>query len=96
MQKPDPVAVSIKRIIQRKGLLQGNVALRAGFTVQQFSFMMTGRKIIRAFDVLAIAEAMEVEVADIFDGAKVFTQEAAPPAESGDMAESHFRGLSTY
>ena len=39
----DPVAAGIKRIIVEKGLIQKTVAIRSGFTEQQFSDMMNDR-----------------------------------------------------
>lgn len=62
----DPIAEAIKDTISEKGLVQKAVARRAGFTEQQFSDMMTGRKIIRACDLGTIAKALGVEVAELY------------------------------
>jgi transcriptional regulator with XRE-family HTH domain len=63
----DPIALSIRRIIKRKGLVQGFVAKKAGFTIQQFSDMLNDRRIIRAVDLLQIADALGVQVQEIYD-----------------------------
>lgn len=60
------VAAGIKRIISAKAMVQGAVAKRSGFTPQQFSDMLNGRKIIKAEYIPPIAKALSVDVADIF------------------------------
>lgn len=64
------VALGIKRSIEARGLQQKFVAARAGFTDQQFSDMVNGRKVIRADYVLPIAEAIGVGVSDIYDAGR--------------------------
>ncbi len=61
----DPVAISIRKKIVERGLRQKIVASQAGFTEQQFSDMLNGRKIIKANDLFRIADALGVEAADI-------------------------------
>lgn len=63
----DPVAMGIKNIIEEKGLVQRFVAKKAGFSEQQFSSMINGRKVIRACDMIPIAKALDVEIAEIYD-----------------------------
>ena len=63
----DPVAIGIKKAIIARGLIQKTVAKRAGYTEQQFSDMLNDRKIIKACDMMAIADAIGVEVADLYD-----------------------------
>jgi predicted phage gp36 major capsid-like protein len=60
------LAASIRRVIRGKGLVQWKVAERAGFSEQQFSDMLVGRKVIRAEYMPDIARAIGVEVADIY------------------------------
>lgn len=60
------VAVGIKKNMAAKGLFQKIVAERSGFTEQQFSDMLNGRKIIRAEYLPAIANALGVDVSDLF------------------------------
>lgn len=56
----------ISCIINASGLKQRVIAQRAGFSSQQFSDMINGRRIIKACDALAIAEALGVEVQELF------------------------------
>ncbi len=60
------VPENITRIVRDYGLKRGAVAERAGYTKQQFSDMLNGRKIIKPCDVLAIANALGVEVGELF------------------------------
>lgn len=55
-----------RKIIQDKGLKQKSVAIKAGYTDQQFSNLLNGRKIFSAYDVLRIAAALEVTPNDLF------------------------------
>lgn len=61
-----PVTSNILRIISVKGLKQKVVAERAGYSSQQFSDMLNGRKIIRPLDTKAIAIALEVDANELF------------------------------
>lgn len=62
----DPIAIGIKKKIVEKGLVQKTVAKRAGYSEQQLSDMLNDRKIIKAVDLFAIAEAIGVDVSDIY------------------------------
>lgn len=62
----NPIAIGIKKTILARGLVQKTVAKRAGFTEQQFSDMLNDRKIIKASDMRVIAEAIGVEIADLY------------------------------
>lgn len=57
---------NVSKLIIARGLKQGAVAERAGFSKQQFSDMLNGRKIIKLCDVIAIAAALSVGVDDLF------------------------------
>lgn len=59
---------NIDRIIDAKGMKQGAIAKRAGFTVQQMSDMLNGRRIIKAVDVIAFAKALNVNIQVLYDG----------------------------
>ena len=61
------VALGIERLINEKGFIQGKIAAQSGFTAQQFSDMLNGRKIIRAEYLVPIAKALGVSVQDIYD-----------------------------
>ena len=57
---------NIRGTIDAKGMKQVVVAERSGFTEQQFSDMLNGRKIIRAEYIPKIANALGVSVGDLF------------------------------
>lgn len=61
-----PAAENIVKIINDKGLKQNAVAKKAGYSKQQFSAMLNGRKIIRPLDTKAIAIALEVDANELF------------------------------
>ena len=56
----------IRNTIDSKGMKQVVVAERAGFTEQQFSNMLNGRKVIKAEYIPKIANALGVDVGDLF------------------------------
>lgn len=60
------VIENTKRIIKQKGLKNCAVAEKAGLSVQQFSNLLHKRKMIRADDVIAIANALEVTPNELF------------------------------
>lgn len=64
------VALGIKRTLFEKGMIQKVVAERAGFSNQQFSDMLNGRKVIRADYLPDIAKALGVSVNEIFDNGR--------------------------
>ncbi len=53
------VAEHLKEIIVSKGIKQSAIAIKAGFTVQEFSDMLNGRRLIRVIDVAAIVNVMK-------------------------------------
>ena len=57
---------NVIRIIEEKGLLKKGVAKRAGMTPQALSDVIAGRKVIRAEMVPALANALDVGVAELF------------------------------
>lgn len=66
----DPVAAGIRAKIAERGLLKKAVAERAGFTVNQFSDMLNGRRVIKACDLLPISDALGIELADLLMACK--------------------------
>ena len=63
----DPIAEGIRHLMSERGLIQKAVALRAGYTPQQFNDMLNNRKTIKATDVLPISKALGVSVQEIYD-----------------------------
>lgn len=62
----EPVATGTRRIIAKKGLKNIYVAKRAGYTPQELSDMLNGRKIIKACDILKLSSAIDVTPNDIY------------------------------
>lgn len=60
------VPQNLARIIKERGLKQSAVAQWAGYTNQQFTDMLNGRKIIKPCDAMAIATALNVNIGDLF------------------------------
>lgn len=58
----------IGELIERKGLKHRAVAKAAGYSEMQLSAMLHGRRNIRDVDILAIAKALDVGVAELFEG----------------------------
>lgn len=58
---------NIAKIIKERGLKNSVVAEKAGYTPQQLSDMINGRKIIKPCDILAISEALSVNVGELFE-----------------------------
>lgn len=54
------VVENTRRIIAQKGLKNGAVAARAGYTEKQFSAILCRRRAVRDTDIIAISEALEV------------------------------------
>ena len=62
----EPVARNIKRIIKERGLKQYVIAQGAGYSAVQMSDMINGRKVIKPRDIVALAEALEVDAGELF------------------------------
>lgn len=60
------IAENTQRILKERGLKQGAFAEKAGYTVQQFSRILTGRARIYWDDVLRIANALGVTPNDLY------------------------------
>lgn len=61
---------NIVRIINERGMKQGAVAERAGYSKQQLSDMLNGRRIIKPCDALAIANTLGVTMNELFKAPK--------------------------
>lgn len=62
----EPLVRGIKVIIAKKGVKNIYVAEKSGFTSQELSDMLNGRKIIKPCDALAIANALEVTMDELY------------------------------
>lgn len=58
---------NISRIIKRKGIKQSYVADLSGFSYQQFSDILHGKKILRAEYIPRIAAALGVGIPELYD-----------------------------
>lgn len=54
------VADNTRRIIAQKGLKNGAVAARAGYSEKQFSAILCKRRVVKDVDIIAISEALGV------------------------------------
>lgn len=61
-----PVAQNVTNIIKAKGLKKKAVAEKAGYSEQEFSDMLNGRKLIKVADVVRIRDALEVDSSILF------------------------------
>ena len=61
------VVYNIRRIMEEKGLKQKYVAEKSGFTAQEFSNMMNGRKIISVAYIRNICTALGANPNDLFE-----------------------------
>lgn len=57
---------NLRRVIDEKGLIKKGVAERAGISAQALSDILTGRKVIRADMVPALAAAVDVPIPELF------------------------------
>lgn len=62
----NPIIKNTKKIIQERGIKQKAVAEKAGYTAQQFSGMLNGRKLITWKDVICISDALGVTPNDLY------------------------------
>lgn len=63
----DDIISNIKRIIDEKGMKQGFVAEKAGFTKQEFSNILNERrKLLRVEHLWDIAMTLDVSVNDLY------------------------------
>lgn len=60
------VAQNIRKILNEQGLKQKVVAKRAGYTEQQFSNILCGRKNIETDDILKIAKALKATPNELY------------------------------
>ncbi|MEY8379204.1 helix-turn-helix transcriptional regulator [Lachnospiraceae bacterium 56-18] len=61
-----PFVSGLRIIIAEKGFKNLYVAKKAGFTSQEFSDMLNGRRLIKACDIPKFAKALNVKLDDIY------------------------------
>lgn len=64
----EPFATGLKNTIAAKGFKNNHVAANAGFTAQELSDMLNGRKLIKACDIAKLTDVLGVTANDIFSG----------------------------
>ncbi len=60
------IAENVREIIKKRGLKQSAVAKMAGFSKQQFSNLLNGRRVITDVDIVKIANVLEIEPGELF------------------------------
>lgn len=65
---------NIRRLINERGMKQVAVAERAGFTAQEFSNLLNGRKVMAAVYIPRIAGALDVTCNDLFSVSKTYPE----------------------
>lgn len=62
----NPVSEKMLDLISKKGLKQTYIAEKAGYSPQALSDMVRGRRLIRACDILKIADALNIATDELF------------------------------
>ncbi len=60
------VATNIKRIIEERGLKQSSIAKKAGFSTQGLNDMLNGRRLMRAAEIAAVIDVLDVDANELF------------------------------
>lgn len=68
--KYEEVVSAVKQILTEKGMKQYVVAERAGFSEQEFSNMLNGRKLLRVEYIPKITKALGISPNDLFEKAE--------------------------
>ncbi|MEY8428816.1 XRE family transcriptional regulator [Lachnospiraceae bacterium 46-15] len=66
----EPFASGLRALIFEKGLKNLSIAQKAGYTAQELSDMLNGRKLIKACDVLRLSQALNVKSDKIYEAGK--------------------------
>ena len=61
-----PVDIRILQIIESRGLKQRSVAERAGYKIQTLSDMINGRRLIKPYDIVKLAQVLNVSPNEFF------------------------------
>lgn len=62
----NPISENVQRILKERGIKKGAFAEKAGYTLQQFSRILTGRSRIYWDDVLRLANALGVTPNELY------------------------------
>lgn len=65
-----PFSEGLIKLMEERGVKQVYVAKKAGYTAQELSDMLNGRRLIKACDIPRIAEALNVTSDDIYAAGK--------------------------
>lgn len=57
---------NIERIIDEKCLKKSSIAKKAGMKPQEFTDMLNGRKLIKVKDIMTLAQALQVDMNELF------------------------------
>lgn len=61
------VAINVKKIIEERGIKQKKAAELCGYSQNSFSAMLTGRKLIKAEDVIAICNGLNATPNELYE-----------------------------
>lgn len=76
-----PVAGNVSRLIREKGLKQAFVAEKAGYTAQQLSDMINGRRLIKAIDIPRLMAGLGATAEELYaSGAREGAQAGGNPS----------------
>ena len=62
----EPLATKIRKTLEQRGFSQTAIAKKAGYSGQDLSYMLNGRKIIKVCDIIRIARAMQIPPEELF------------------------------
>ena len=65
-----PFDIGLTELIKSKGLKQVYIAEKAGYSKQELSDMLNGRKLIKACDIMKLSMALGVTSNDIYAAGK--------------------------
>lgn len=66
----EPFASGFKAVIAKKGLKKMYIAEKAGYTKQELSDMLNGRRLIKACDIHKLTETINTDIGDIYEAGK--------------------------
>ena len=62
----EPLSSGLRIIISKKGFKNLYIAEKAGYTPQELSDMLNGRRLIKACDIPRLAKALDVESGELY------------------------------